>query len=313
MAVDIPKTNYTGSIKEIGIGDGDKALKVGGETAYSFHNFEGAMPNAPRIGLEVNDVAPDAWPAALAEQYQDVWDDPAAWAKKCVETFGADFIHLQLVGTDPNGLNRSPEEAVQAAVAVAGAVDVPLCIWGTANVEKDTAVLRAVAEKLADRNLMLGPIQEENHKQLGAMVLGYNHTAIASSPIDINLAKQLNILLGNLGVSDQRILIDPTVGGLGYGLEYTYSVMERARMAALSQQDEKLQFPLYCNIGSEVWKTKETRLDGDDDSLLGDPSKRGILMESTTASSLLLAGADLLVLRHPKSLELIRGIINKLS
>ncbi len=311
MAVDLPKRTYSGSIREIQIGQGDKAFSVGGETAYPFYTFEGNLPREPRFGLDVWDVAPENWAKELEDVYGDALKDPVAWAKKCVGEFGADFIHLSLVGTDPNGQNLPPEHAVNVAKAVAGAVDVPLSIWGTANAEKDTQVLRAVAEALDGRRLNIGPVQEENHKQLGAAALAYKHVVVASSPIDINLAKQLNVLLGNLGVSSENILIDPTVGGLGYGMEYTYSVMERCRMAALTQQDDKLQFPLYCNLGHEVWKTKEAKL-GDHEMNTGEHRYRGVMMEAITAAAMLSAGGDMLVLRHPKSLEMVRSMVKEL-
>jgi acetyl-CoA decarbonylase/synthase complex subunit delta len=158
-------------------------------------------------------------------------------------------------------------------------------------------------------NLMIGPVVEENYKQVGAGAIGYKHTAVANTPIDINLAKQLNILLGNLGVPDDQILVDPTTGGLGYGIEYTYSVMERDRMAALTQQDERLQFPILCNMAKEVWKTKEAKTSSEEAPTLGDAKRRGILMEATTAIVLLLAGADVLVMRHPDAVKLVREMI----
>jgi hypothetical protein len=130
---------------------------------------------------------------------------------------------------------------------------------------------------------------------------------VASSPIDINLAKQLNILLGNLGVPPENILIDPTTGAIGYGIEYTYSVMERIRQAALTQQDDKLQFPMISNLADEVWKTKEAKLA--DDPLIGKAVNRGITLEAMTAVTLLLAGADILVMRHPKAIELVRNYV----
>jgi acetyl-CoA decarbonylase/synthase complex subunit delta len=313
MAVEIPKQSYTGTIREIAVG-GNKGFKVGGETAYPFHAFEGEMPHQPRIGFEVTDIFPEEWADELKKAIgEDVMKDPAAWAKKAVDTFKADFIQLFLVGTDPNGENRGVDETLEVIKNVAGAVDVPIALWGSGSPEKDTEVLKAAAEALADRDLAIGPIVEENHKQLGAAVIGFKHTAIASTPIDINLAKQLNLLLGNLGVPEDRILVDPTVGGLGYGLEYTYSVMERARMAALAQEDEKLQYPLYCNLGIEVWKVKEAKASADEMPELGDPASRGVLMEAMTAVSLLMAGGDMLVVRHPRTAELVRSFIGEMK
>jgi len=307
MAVDLPKRTYSGAIREIAVGTGDKSFTVGGETAYPFYTFEGQMPNPPKFGLDILDIEPEDWADSLKEVYGDAVKDPVAWAKKCVE-LGADMIQVTLQGTDPNDKNLGADHAVDVVKKVAGAVDVPVAVWGTANAEKDVEVLRPIAEELTGRRLMIGPVIEENHKQLGAACLAYKHVAIASTPIDINLAKQLNVLLSNLGVTDENILIDPTVGGLGYGLEYTYSVMERARMAALTQQDEKLQFPIYCNLGIEVWKTKEAKVP-DGEMNLGEHKPRGVLMESITVSTLLASGADICIVRHPDTLKLGKQLV----
>jgi len=312
MPFQIPKATYTGKIKEVTLGKGAKAVTVGGETSYPFHLFEGEMVHPPRIAMEIYDSPPEEWAEAALEPFKDVANDPVAWAKKCVQVYGAEMIALQLASTDPNGLNRPAEDAVQVVKKVAGAVDVPLIVWGSANTDKDAEVLRKVAEACDGMNLIIGPVVEGNYKQIGAGAIAYKHVAVASSPIDINLAKQLNILLGNLGVPDGQILVDPTTGALGYGLEYTYSVMERDRMAALTQQDERLQFPILCNLAKEVWKTKEAKL-GTDAPGLGDPKKRGILMEAVTAIAFLLAGADIVVMRHPEAIQLVRGMITDLT
>ena len=309
MAFEIPKVAYTGKIKQTKLGKGPKAVTVGGETVYPFYLFEGEMPNPPRIAMEVYDVVPEDWAEAALEPFEDVVNDPVAWARKCVESYGADLICLQLVSTDPNGLNRPGDEAAQTAKKVASAVDVPVIVWGSGNAEKDADTLRKVAETCDGMNLVIGPVAEDNYKQVGAGAIGYKHTAIASTPIDINLAKQLNILLGNLGVPDEQIIVDPTTGGLGYGIEYTYSVMERDRMAALTQQDERLQFPILCNMAKEVWKTKEAKTRTEDAPALGEAKRRGILMEAVTGVVLLLAGADVLVMRHPDAVKLVREMI----
>jgi acetyl-CoA decarbonylase/synthase complex subunit delta len=235
-----------------------------------------------------------------------------AWAKKCINDYGAEMIALQLVSTDPNGLNRGVDEATAVVKKVADAISVPLIVWGTGNEDKDTEVLRKVCEVCQGKNLVIGPVAEGSHKKIGAAAIGYHHTVIASSPIDINLAKQLNILLGNLGVPDELIIVDPTVSSIGYGIEYCYSVMERMRMAGLTQQDEKLQLPLICNISKEVWKTKEVHL-ADGELNMGDARKRGILLEAMSAVALLLTGGDVLVMRHPEAIKLVREIIAELS
>ncbi|MBL7126216.1 MAG: acetyl-CoA decarbonylase/synthase complex subunit delta [Dehalococcoidales bacterium] len=313
MAFEIPKTTYTGKIKEIKLGTGDKAVIVGGETCYPFYLFEGEMPRLPRIAMEVYDSPPEEWPEAALEPFAGVTDDPAAWAKKCIADYGAEMICLQLVSTDPNGLDRSADEATAVVKKVADAIDVPLIVWGTANHDKDVEVFRKVTEVCHGKNLIIGPVEEGDHKQLGAAAIGYQHTVVASSPIDINLAKQLNILLGNLGVPDELIVMDPTVSGIGYGIEYAYSVMERMRMAALTQQDDKLQFPVVCNIAREVWKSREVKISEKEDPKMGDAKKRGILLEAMSAMCLLLTGADVLVMRHPEAIKLIKEMLAELT
>ena len=313
MAFEIPKTAYSGKIKEIKLGKGNKAVTVGGESCYPFYLFEGEMPNLPKIAMEVYDSPPEEWAEAALEPFAGVTDDPVAWAKKCIDEYGAEMICLQLVSTDPNGLDRSPGEAAEVVKKVADAIDVPLIVWGTANHDKDTEVMRVVSEACQDKSLIIGPVEEGDHKKIGASAIGYNHTVVASTPIDINLAKQLNILLGNLGVGDEKIIVDPTVSGIGYGIEYCYSVMERMRMAALTQQDEKLQFPIICNIAKETWKTKEAKISEKEDPNMGDAKKRGILLEAMSATAMLLAGADVLIMRHPEAIKLVREMITDLT
>ena len=312
MAFEIPKTAYSGKVREIVLGTGDKAITVGGETAYPFYLFEGEMPCLPKIAMEVWDSAPTEWAEAALEPFAGVTDDPVAWARKCIDDYGAEMIALQLVSTDPNGLDRGADEAAEVVKKVADAIDVPLIVWGTANQEKDTEVLRRVAEVCQGKNLLIGPIDEGDHKKIGASAIGYHHTAIASTPIDINLSKQLNILLSNLGVPDEQIIMDPTVSGIGYGIEYCYSVMERIRMAGLTQQDEKLQFPIICNLAKEVWKTKEVNLK-DDELMMGNAKKRGILMEAMSAMVLLVAGGDVVIMRHPEAIKLVKEMIAELT
>lgn len=301
---------YSGTVKEITLGSGDSAVTVGGESCYPFYQFEGGMPNKPKIAMEIWDMTPEDWPPAALEPFKDVVSDPAAWAKKCVTEYGADMIVLQIKSTDPNGEDRSPEDAAAVVKKVADAIDVPLIVWGTANVEKDEAVLKKIAEECQDKNLVLGPVEDKNHKGIGAAAMGYGHTIISSSPIDVNLAKQVNILLENLGMSMDKIIVDPTTGGLGYGMEYSYSVMERLRMAALQQGDDKLQLPMINNLANEVWRCKEAKQTVEDAPTLGDPERRDILMESVGAVTYLMAGSDILILRHPETVRMVRAFID---
>lgn len=310
MAFQIPKQPYSGKIGTSTLGSGAKAVTLGGADSYPFYVFEGAMPNQPRIAMEIWDYDPSGeWPAAAVEPFKDVISSPEAWAKKCVKEFGAELIVLQLKSTDPNGMDRSPAEAAEVAKKVSKAVDVPVVFWGTANNQKDEEVLKAISEACQGANVGLSPVEEANHKAVGASALAYGQTIVASSPIDVNLAKQLNILLGNLGVPLNKVIIDPTTGGLGYGMEYSYSVIERIRMAALTQEDDKLQIPIIANVGNEVWKCKEAGQSIDDAPTLGDPEKRAITMESVAAVCYLLAGADVVILRHPESVRLVRSFI----
>ncbi len=313
MGFELKKESYSGGIKAISIGKGASAITVGGQTCYPFYTFEGNMPNKPKIAMEIWDIAPEDWPEPVMAHFKDVISDPAAWAKKCVEKFGAEIIVLQLKSADPNDKNASPESVAETVLKVLKAINVPLIVWGCANPAKDEAVLKVVAEKCQGYNLVMGPVEEKNYKGIGAAAMGYGHAVISSSPIDVNLAKQVNILLENLGMPMDRVIVDPTTGGLGYGMEYTYSVMERLTMAAMVQGDEKLQFPMINNLGNEVWKCKEAKQTAEAAPILGDPEKRGVMMEAIGAVSYLLAGSSLLIMRHPEAIRLTKEFISALS
>ncbi len=310
----IPEDMYmepaAGTIQQCVIGDGDKAITVGGEKTLPFHLFEGDMGNAPRVAFEVLDSAPEEWPEPLVKHYSDVFNDPAAWAQKCVNQFNAKAICLSLISTDPNGANVSSADAAKVAQKVVEAVDVPIILWGCGNADKDTETLREVTGLVGTRKVCLGPLTDANYRTLGATAMAFQYPVVASTPIDVNLAKQLNILLENLGVSLDHILMDPSIGAVGYGLEYTYSVMERIRLAALTQNDDKLSVPFIVNLGREVWKAKETKQPSD--GMLGDQERRGVLMEAVTATALLFAGGELMVMRHPKAVSMTEALIEGL-
>ena len=314
MAFQPNKQVYSGRIREVTLGHGENTITVGGRACFPFHSFEGEAPRLPRVAMEVWDKDPsEDWSEAAKAPFAGVLSDPAAWARKCVAEYGAEAIVIQTKSADPNADNKPAAEVAAVVKRVVDAVDVPVVVWGVANHEKDVEVLRLVSEQCAGKHLALSPVEEGDYKQIGAACLGYKHVVVASSPIDVNLAKQLNILLGNLGVNAQETIIDPTTGGLGYGLEYTYSVMERIMQAALTQEDEKLQQPIIVNVGNEVWKSKEANLSAAEAPELGDPETRGVLMESIAAVDLLLAGADILVLRHPESVKLVKKYIKQMS
>lgn len=311
MAFQINTVKYSGQINAIPVGA--QKVMLGGQGAYAFHSFEGAQPHKPKLALDVWDYDPsEEWPSALVEAYKGVMGDPGAWAKKCVE-YGADVVALHLKSSDPNDRNTDAAHAVAAVEKVVAAVDVPVIVMGIENKDKDAETLAAVAEKFSGKNLILGPVTDKNYKQIGAQALAYGHSVIARSPIDVNLAKQLNILLGGLGVSNDKIIIDPSTGGLGYGMEYCYSVMERIQMAALVQADDNLQQPFINFFGEEIWKCKEACLAVADNPTLGCESCRGVMMEVTEAVAMLMAGSSLLVMRHPAALKLVRQYIDLMA
>lgn len=312
MAFQAPVESANGKIREAVLGT-KTTVAVGGQDTLAFHTFEGAQPHGPKIAMEVYDTTPEGWAAELGSVLGDVWADPVAWAKKCAGEFGADLVCLQLSGTDPNGANRSAADAVATVKAVADAVDVPLMIYGSGNVEKDGEVLKAVAEAMQGRNVVIGPAVEDNYKSIGAAAMGFSAKVAGETPIDVNMAKQLNIMLTTLGVPAENLLIDPSTGALGYGLEYCFSIHERIKLAALRQNDAMLQSPAIANLGKEVWKAKEAKAGREDAPQWGDPRKRGIIWETLTAVAVMMAGADILIVRHPETAKLVRQTIAALA
>jgi acetyl-CoA decarbonylase/synthase complex subunit delta len=298
-----------GATKEEG-GTRAYSLKVGGDPVLPFHHFEGQITNRPVIALEVQDVVPN-WPPALAECYQDVWSQPGAWAKKCVEQYGADLIYLKLDGADPEGANHSVEECVAVVKEVLAAVGAPLIVVGCGVAEKDNQIMEAVSEAAAGERLLLGNAEQDNYRTIVAACMVHGHNVIAKSPLDINICKQLNILITEMNLQPNRIIIDPSIGGLGYGIEYAFSIMERSRLGAL-QGDKMLSMPVLCTVGFECWRQKEASAPAADYPEWGDAAERGVLWEATAASALLQAGAHLLLMRHPRAAALTKGLIGKL-
>ncbi|MCL2140362.1 MAG: acetyl-CoA decarbonylase/synthase complex subunit delta [Dehalococcoidia bacterium] len=313
MAIEFPSQKYNGQIKTITLGDGSNAVSVGRENCFPFYLFEGNMPNSPRIAMEIYDLPPTNWPATLLQPFADVIDDPLVWAQKCVNEFGAEMLCLKLVSTDPNGENKGAEQAAATVKRVAAGIDVPLIVWGTANRDKDSAVLKLVCETCQDKPLIIGPVEEGNYKSITPAAVNNGHIIVASSSMDINLAKQLNILLANSGVPTDKILIDPTVSSIGYGIEYCYSVIERIRLAAITQADDKLAYPIVLNIAEETWKTKEANTLEDCENKTGAPNKRGIMFEAMSAWLLLLAGGDIAIMRHPEAISLVAEMLRDLQ
>lgn len=282
---------------------------MGGESTLPFHLFEGEMPNRPLIAMEVWDITPNSWPEAVKDPFGDVLSDPVEWAKKCEKEFLADMIFLRLMSTDPNGDDGEAAKAAETAKAVCEAVNLPVCVYGSGNAEKDGEVLKKVAEATEGNALIIGPSQEDNYRPITAAGIGYKHNVSGLSPIDVNMAKQLNILMTQLGLEGDRLVMDPTGAALGYGLEYAYSIMERLRLAALQQNDEMTQMPIISDLGREVWKAKEAKTE--DEPSWGDHLRRGIIWEAMTAASMLMAGGDILVMRHPEAVKLTKRFIEE--
>jgi acetyl-CoA decarbonylase/synthase complex subunit delta len=308
MTFEPVKKTWPGRIREVTLGGG---LTVGGETALPLHRFDGEIPHRPVIALEVTDREPRDWPDAVRAPFESVLKDPAAWARAAVEEHGADLVCLHLRTAHPDRGDRPADECAELARAVASAVAAPLILQGPGPSDKQDEVLRRCAEATEGRNCLLASAVEGHYRTLVAAAQAYGHSLVAESPIDVNLAKQLNILITEMSFPPERIVIDPLTGGLGYGLEYTYSVMERIRIQGLSG-DTFLAMPFVCFVGAEVWKVKEARMPEADAPSWGDAVHRGILWEVSTAMALSAAGADILVLRHPESAALVRGALGDL-
>jgi len=312
MAFAPPKETYSGKVFSINLGVVPAEVTFGGENILPFHTFEGVSPNRPVIAYEIQDVPPVDWPEIVQKPYKDVSNDPVSWAKFCQENLKARAIALRLIGTHPDRENRSPEDAAKTVKDVLSAINVPLIILGSNHAEKDASVLVAAAEAAKDRNCIIGKAQEANYKTIVAAAMANNLKLIAMSELDINLSKQLNILITQMGLDKERIITDPMCSALGYGLEYTYSVMERIRLAALTQNDVVMQPPMLGDIGMYVWKIKETQAEEADIPEWGSVEDRGITWESVTATALLIAGAELLIMRHPKAVEAVEKVIEEL-
>lgn len=299
-----------GATKEQG-GTRTTTIKTGGMSSLPFLHFEGEAPNRPVIAMEVVDRNPAEWNEEIRKPFEGVLDDPAAWAGKCVDEYGADMIFLRLQSADPDLGNSSPEKCIATVKSVLSAVGVPLAVVGCGIDEVDNAVISAVAEACAGENLLLGFATQNNYNTIVAACMVHKHTVIAQSPLDINICKQLNIMITEMGLPPEKIIIDPSIGGLGYGLEYSYSIGERGRLGAL-QGDRMLSMPTLGTIGIEAWKAKEANVGIDEFPGWGDQAERGILWEATTAAALLQSGLDILVMRHPEAIRIVKKNISEL-
>ena len=303
---------FNASIRSLTIGIGDKAITLGGENVLPFYSFDAPIENAPKVGIEITDGGMAAEPESVQKYYEGC-TSVADMAKKAAEFEGVDFLSLRLEGGDPNGLNKSTEELIQIVKDVAAAVDLPLVVCGCKNVEKDAELLSKAAEALDGRNALLLAAKEENYKAVGAAAgLAYKQVVGAESSVDINLAKQLNVLLTQLGVNSKTIAMNIGSAAAGYGFEYVISTMDRIKAAALSQGDATLQMPIITPVASEVWGVKEAMASEADIPEWGPAKERGIDMEVETATAVLVSGSNAVILKHPESVATISKLIKEL-
>ena len=288
-----------------------RTYRIGGATAMPFHLWEGEMPNRPLVAMEVFDLVSEKYPRVLREVYGDLLQHPAEMAKVCVEKHGADLISVRLEGTHPEKGNRTPEQAVELVKSVLAAVDVPLIVTGHNHFDRNNEVLKAVAAACAGENLLLNWVEQNNYRTIAGAAMGYGHCVVSQSPIDVNIGKQMNILLTNMDLKREQIVIDSLTGALGYGIEYTYSVMERIRLTGLGG-DAMLAMPMIVSPGQECAKIKELRASEKDMPVWGDLSKRAASWELTTATSLLYAGADILIMYNPEAVAALKRAITRL-
>jgi acetyl-CoA decarbonylase/synthase complex subunit delta len=314
VTVQIPQEKWTGKVREVTLGataaeGGTRTTKVivGGESTLPFLTFEGGMPRPPAVALEVQDRYPADWSLVLREVWGNTLRDPGAWAKKAEES-GADLLAVKLLSAHPEGDNTDAAHAASTVKAILAASGLPLIVYGPGQADKDNEVLVAVAEAAKGERIAIGNCEEKNYRTIVASALAHGQLVVAKTPIDVNLAKQLNILISDMRLDLDRILMDPTTGALGYGLEYTYSVMERLRLAALTG-DGMTQMPMISTTGEESWRAKESKVNEGVPAAWGDWKRRSVDWEVITASALIQAGADIVVLRHPDSVKAVKKAI----
>jgi acetyl-CoA decarbonylase/synthase complex subunit delta len=306
--------SFTGEVARITLGatKADGGTRTSTVTVGGAKNvvYGGAVEDAsekPVIAMDVLDVKPKDWPDILVEPYKDVLDSPGDWAKKCVEEFGAELICIKFEGMHPDKADKDADYAVKVTKEVLKAVGVPLILWGCGNDEKDNEVMPKVSGAAKGEKCLLGTIKEDNYKSLTAIALADGHFLISEAPLDINIAKQVNILASDMGFPLERIVMFQATGALGYGIEYAYSIQERQRLAALGG-DKMMAMPVICDVGYESWRAKEAKLA--DAPGWGPVEKRGPMWEAATAICLLQSGADIIRMRHPKAIATVKEFIN---
>ena len=306
MALEIARERYSGSVNTVEIGataenggTRDYVARIGGETTLPFLFGEGDEPNAPLIALEIFDREPTDWPDSLKREFGDALKDPVRWAHRCVSDFGAKILCVRLMSAHPDWGAKPAQESVDFLKSLLQEVRVPVMVIGCGDAEKDNDLLARASQATKNERCLFGVATQSNYKTLTACCLADGHSIIAESPIDVNIAKQVNILISDMGFDSKRIVMHPTTASLGYGMEYVFSIMERARLAAFSG-DKMLSMPFVIFTGQEVWRVKEAK----------EHPALGMKWEITTAIAMLHSGADLLVMRHPKAAREVKKFID---
>ncbi|MGB3086717.1 MAG: acetyl-CoA decarbonylase/synthase complex subunit delta [Phycisphaerae bacterium] len=313
MPLPAVQESYSGSVNDITLGGGARqtTVTIGGAKNVPYGGDRSVTGHRPIIAADVLDAPPGDWPPVLAEAYGDLLNDPAAWAKKAVGNFGADLVCVKFEGIHPDKGDRGADHAVEVTRKVLEAVGVPLILWGCGNDEKDNEVMPKVSEAAKGEKVLLGTVTQDNYKNLTAIALADDHFLIAEAPLDSNIAKQVNILVSDMGFPLERIVMFQTTGALGYGMEYAYSIQERERLAALAG-DKLMAMPVICDVGYESWRAKEAKTATDDAPEWGDAGKRGPLWEAVTAVSLLQSGVDIIRMRHPAAMATVKAYLDNL-
>ena len=309
----VPKTAaYSGKINAVTLGTGDKAIVIGGQNVLPFYTFDAPIENAPKIGIEISDCASE-WTTDGLKDFYAGCVTMADYAKKAETMPGADFLCLHFESADPNGLNRSVEECVADAKAVAEAVTMPIVIMGCKNIEKDGELFAKISEALQGKNILVMSARSEDYKTVGASVaLAYGQKVGAETADDINLAKQLNIMLKGLSIAPEAIVMNIGTAAVGYGYEYVASTLDRVRLAALQQSDADLQMPIIAPVSTDTWGVKESSASEEDEPAWGSQEERAIEMEVSTAAANLTGGADAVIMRHPAAVATIKKFITEL-
>ena len=312
MSFEPKKQPYRGKINAVTLGTGDKAVVIGGQNVLPFYTFDAPIEHAPKIGVEISDLASE-WKSAGLNEFYAGCTTMVDYAKKAETMEGADFLCLHFESADPNGVNRSVADCVADAKAVADAVSMPIVIMGCKNIEKNGELFSKIAEALQGKNILVLSARSEDYKTVGASVaLAYGQKVGAETADDINLAKQLNIMLKGLTVSPESIVMNVGTAAVGYGYEYVASTLDRVRLAALDQSDADLQMPIIAPVSPDSWGVKESTASAEDEPAWGDQEERAIGMEVATAAADLTGGADAVIMRHPAAVATIKKFINEL-